>query len=66
MMNDEEITLEALIELKEQIFSASDAELRILEIEQEIKDIKQYNIIAQQKHDEQIAKYNIYLDYDLF
>lgn len=31
-------------------------------IEQEIKDIKQYNIIAQQKHDEQIAKYNIYLE----
>lgn len=40
MMNDEEITLEALIELKEQIFSASDAELRILEIEQEIKELQ--------------------------
>ena len=40
MMNDEEITLEALIELKGQIFSASDAELRILEIEQEIKELQ--------------------------
>lgn len=40
MMNDEEITLEALIELKEQIFSASDAELRILEIGQEIKELQ--------------------------
>ena len=35
-MSDDEITLEALIELKEQIFSASDAEMRILEIEQDI------------------------------
>ena len=40
MMNDEEITLEAIIELKEQIFSASDAELQILEIEQEIKTLQ--------------------------
>lgn len=40
LMSDEEITLEALIELKEQIFSASDAEIRILEIEQEIKTLQ--------------------------
>lgn len=40
LMSDEEITLEALIELKEQIFSASDAEMRILEIEQEIRTLQ--------------------------
>ena len=36
LMSDEEVTLEALLELKEQIFSASDAEKRILEIERKI------------------------------
>lgn len=40
LMSDDEITLEALIELKEQIFSASDAEMRIVEIEQEIKTLQ--------------------------
>lgn len=40
LLDDDEITLENLIELKEQIFSATDAELRILEIEQEIKTLQ--------------------------
>ena len=40
LQSDDEITLEALIELKEQIFSASDAEMRILEIEQDIKSLQ--------------------------
>lgn len=40
VMNDKEITLEALIELKDQIFSASDAENRISEIEQEISTLE--------------------------
>jgi hypothetical protein len=39
LMVDEEITLEALIELKEKIFSASDAEKRINEIEQELNEL---------------------------
>ncbi|MDE5782420.1 MAG: hypothetical protein K2I03_13235 [Lachnospiraceae bacterium] len=52
MMNDEEITLEALIELKEQIFSASDAELRILEIEQEIKSLQSKLSISETSSEE--------------
>lgn len=36
LMDDKEITIETLLEFKEQVFSASDAEKRILEIDQEI------------------------------
>lgn len=52
LMNDDEITLEALIELKEQIFSASDAEMRILEIEQEIKALQSRLSISENSTEE--------------
>jgi superfamily I DNA and RNA helicase len=52
LMSDEEITLEALIELKEQIFSASDAEIRILEIEQEIKTLQSKLSISETSSEE--------------
>ena len=40
MMKEDDITLEALIEWKEQVFSASDAEMQILLIDQKINELK--------------------------
>ena len=56
LMSDEEITLEALLELKEQIFSASDAEKRILEIEQEISMLQSKLSISESSTEENKIK----------
>ncbi len=40
LMDDEKVTLEALIELKEKIFSASDTEMRIIKIEKELNELQ--------------------------
>lgn len=56
LMDDEEITLEALIELKQQIFSASDAEIRIIEIEQDINELKSQLTVSENSTEETKSK----------
>ncbi|MDO4302015.1 MAG: hypothetical protein Q4D26_11585 [Clostridia bacterium] len=52
LMADENITLEALIEIKEQYFGASDAENRIIEIEEKIKELKSSLSISESSTEE--------------
>lgn len=52
LMNDEEVTLEALLELKEQIFSASDAEKRVVEIDAKIEERQSQLNISEQSTEE--------------
>lgn len=47
LMDEEEITLEALVELKEQIFSATDAEKRIIEIDDQVKELQSNLIVSE-------------------
>ena len=56
LLEDEEITLEALIELKEQIFSASDAEKRILDIEKEIQELQNKLVVSENSTEETKSK----------
>lgn len=66
LLEDEEITLEALLELKEQIFSASDAEKRIMEIDQEIEELQGKLSVSESSTEETRSKreavLNIILD----